>query len=389
MAQKAIGRLFGMGEYKESLAGELGVDHQAIVESNAPEVNSLVAPLSSNELVPIMHHDAEGTIRISRREFIGTIVIRDEPQTYTYDIAPGSASSVNVVFPWLTPLAKNFQQYSFLGFAAEYVPTSGVAVSSTSAALGQVAMAFKYDVNEEQFGQGNSADWPLNSLQGLLNMNGSMSCSPAAPGTCYMECDPRMSNQPVRYVETGEDLNPYYSEQNYKAAKLLIRTEGAQSLTVFQAGQLWFTYEIVLFNPRPQNTTPPIVDKYSELVAELQALLTFNGPMSDAEAVRISARIMRLRAFIASLEFASVRAESMQTAKLKALTAQKEEPEISKQVQKYLDDERKFEKPILSRTIRVPPGSPASEVFTLEDEDMIPPGSHSMLSRAISRSPRV
>lgn len=393
MAQKAIGRIFGMGEYKESLAGELGVDSNTIRESNTPEVNSLVAPVSSNEIVPLMHYDAEGTIRISRREFIGTIIIRDQPSTYTFDMAPGSGSPVNGTFPWLTPLAKNFQQYSFLGLAAEYVPTSGVAVSSTSAALGQVAMAFKYNVDEQQFGQGNSADWPLNSLRGLLNMNGSMSCSPAAPGTCYMECDPALSNQPVKFVETGENLSPYYSEQNFVCAKLLIRTEGAQAETVFQAGQLWITYEILLFNPRPQNPLLGVTDKYSEVISEYQALRSFTGPMSDAEAVRIDTRLNQIRAFMASLEFATVRTNTIRDAKLLHLNEETKEPEISDTVHRYLDEERQRELAIVAQTPPPPPQpSPQPSVFSLDEDAFVPVGSlpppASLLRRTTTRSPR-
>lgn len=374
MAQKAIGRIFGVGEYKESLAGHLGVDSDAILESNSPEVNSLVSPLSTNELVPIMHHDAEGTIRISRREFIGTIVIRDVAQTYIYDIEPGSNSPVNGTFPWLTPLAKNFQQYSFLGLAAEYVPTSGVAVASTSAALGQIAMAYKYNVDETQLG-GTGASWPISSLSGLLNMNGSMSCSPAAPGTCYMECDPALTNQPIKFVRTGEDLSPYYSEQNFNSAKLLIRTEGAQAITAFQAGQLWITYEILLFNPRPQDPLLTVTDKYSELVTELQALSSFSGPMSDAESIRISSRVSELRAFISSLEFITHRTNTVRDQKLALLQEEGKEVLISKSVRRMLDDERDRELALYDPL--APPSTPRSasspggvaRVFQLDDTD--------------------
>lgn len=154
-AQKGLGKLFGLGEYQESLAGELGVQPNEIAMGESPGVNSLVSPVSSNT-VPQMHIK-EGCVRIARREFIATIDIRDAGLTRSYAINPGRR-----FFPWMHSVARNFQQFQFLGFAAEYVPTSGYAVASTNAALGQVAMCFNYNTIKENF----VASWPLTDLAG-------------------------------------------------------------------------------------------------------------------------------------------------------------------------------------------------------------------------------
>jgi len=357
MAQKGLGRIFGFGEYKEALAGEIGTASEAITESNTPAVNSLVAPLSTNELVPLMHADAEGTIRIARREFIDVIQIANEAIVYQVPIDPGNS----VVFPWLHTVAKNYQQYSLLGFAAEYVPTSGVAVASLSAALGQVAMAYKYNVNEAV------SSWPTGSLQGMLNMNGSMSCSPAAPGTCYLECDPRMTNQPVKFVRTGEPLSLYYSEQNFDCGTLLIRTEGAQDPQPFQCGQLWITYEIMLMNPRPQNPSLLMRDRFSDLTDELRALKDFIGPMTPSECVRIAARIVELEAFTNSLEFIQERARSARDYSIAKIEYEHKAPPISPAVQALIEEEVKHQED--TTTMPVPPPSPAEDGETLMVDD--------------------
>jgi len=329
-AQKKIGRIFGMGEYKEALANEIGTSSDQIREGNAPEVNSLVAPLSTNELVPVMHHDAEGTIRITRREFVGTIDIRTSGSTQRYIIEPGNA----VAFPWLNTMAKNFQQYAFLGFAAEYVPTSGFAVGNDvgNAALGQVAMAFKYNVTEDP------GAWPVSDLAGILNMNGSVSGSPAAASSCYMECDPSMTNQPVKYVKTGETL-ANYSDQNYDSGVLIVRTEGAQDPFPFQCGQLWFTYEIALFNPRPQDPALLLEDEYSELLRELHYLQEFAGPMTDKELIRLDFRERELAAFTRSLEFIQKRGKLVLKRRIERLDEEKTLAPISPYVVALLDAE--------------------------------------------------
>lgn len=297
MAHKALGRIFGRGEYKEALAAHIGHESEAIMESATPEVNSLVAPVSSNDTVPIMHMDQEGTVRITRREFIRTIAISDVPENYEFNINPGRIND----FPWLHAMARNFQQYAFIGFATEYVPTSGFAVGSSNAALGFVSMAYLYNVIYDSAGV-----WPTISPQGILNTNGAMSCSPAAPGTCYMECDPKMSNQPVRFVYTEDpgNLSLFYSEQNLDAARLVIRTEGSQSGELFTCGQIWFTYEILLMQPRPQNPGGTVkVGKFQHAVELFLALSRFRGPMTDREAVLLCNQKARLAALFRTLDF--------------------------------------------------------------------------------------
>jgi hypothetical protein len=320
-----------MGEYKEALAGEIGTDASAIRESNAPEVNSLVAPLSTNDLVPLMHHDSEGTVRITRREFIGTVDIRTSGSSLRFIIEPGNSSS----FPWLNTLAKNYQQYAFLGLAAEYVPTSGYVVGNDvgNAALGQVAMAFRYNVTED------ATTWPVGDLAGILNMNGSVSGSPAAPSSCYMECDPSMTNQPVKFVKTGEALASNYSNQNYESATLIVRTEGAQDPFPFQCGQLWFTYEVALFNPRPQNPALALDDEFTELLRELIYLQEFPGPMSDKELFRLDYREKELEAFTRSLEFIQKRGKLVLQKRIERLDEEKTLAPVSPYVLALLDKE--------------------------------------------------
>jgi hypothetical protein len=330
-AQKGLGRLFGMGEYKEGLASELGVDATSIAEGGSPDVNSLVSPVSSNA-VPQMHM-SEGCVRVVRREFIAPILIQTNGLTNTYRINPGRR-----VFPWLYSMARNFQQFQFLGFAAEYVPTSGNAVSSTNAALGQVAMAFAYNTILTQ----NGTQWPITELTGLLNMAGAVSCSPAAPGACYMECDPAMSNQPVRFVWTegeGSDFSLFYSEQNLDSAIFLIRTEGAQNATPFQAGQLWFTYEVVLMQPRPQDPFPsPSDNAYHEAQREWGALTNHALQLSDVQAIRVTERIKLLETVFASAKYRDYMALDTAKRQMRRLCEEKEPPVIQPMVAELIQD---------------------------------------------------
>ena len=139
-----------------------------------------------------MGMDHEGTVTITRREFIKTIEIQEGTTIYLNQINPGYEGT----FPWLSGFARSWQQYRFKGLAVEYVPTSGFAVGNTNAALGQIAMAFKYNVVESGGG------WPIFDLPGLLNMNGSMiSPTPQSPcprGITWLDLGLSQSQSPAR-----------------------------------------------------------------------------------------------------------------------------------------------------------------------------------------------
>ena len=279
-----------------------------------------------------MGMDHEGTVTITRREFIKTIEIQEGTTIYLNQINPGYEGT----FPWLSGFARSWQQYRFKGLAVEYVPTSGFAVGNTNAALGQIAMAFKYNVVESGGG------WPIFDLPGLLNMNGSVSMSPAAPGTCYMECKPEMSNQPTRFVYTGEPLYPAIStplsQQNFDAANLLILTQGAQNQTRFQAGQLWVTYHVELYQPRTVNPTPPPVEvsPAEKLAREYAILCSYTGPFDPEALIKIEGRKAELLAYFQSLDFVSQVVKLREANQLAELKHEDEPPAVDPSLLKYL-----------------------------------------------------
>lgn len=278
-AQTALGTIFGMGEYHETLGNELGVPASEISSNEQPEVNSLIEP-SNTDVVSHMHTDTEGCVRITRREFVELIDIKDSDTLYELVVEPGRKT-----FPWLSSISANWQQYQVLGLAFEYVPTSGAAVASDSGALGQVVMAFKYDVTQAPFA------YPGSNLTGLLNQSGAVSTSPASPATCFMECDPTLTNQYTKYIRRADSGFTSYSEQNFAAATLMILTSGAQNLIQKQAGQLWVTYDIVLIHPTTVPVFPllqrvlndSVYTKYAPLWDRLAQLYDHSGPYTQDE----------------------------------------------------------------------------------------------------------
>lgn len=355
VAQRGISRIFGRGEYKEALAGELGVDSSAVHEGETPEVNSLVTPVNSQVAVPLMEQDHEGSVTITRREFVRLIDISENASTYNVRVNPGYQGS----FPWCHALARNFQKYTIVGMAHEYVPTSGYAVSSTNAALGFVSLAYQYNVAELQTG----AEWPITQVQGILNMNGSVSMSPAAVGTCYLECKPDMTNQPTKFVYTGSPQETHYSQANYDWAVLLIRSEGAQNPLPYTCGQLWCTYQIRFFDPRPQDPNLSLgKGDVRKLLEEYTQLSEFQGPMSDKGQILHSSRLDEIKAVLSSVEFVNERTKQMRESLLDRVEHKDQEPdcpELDRRLQQYCPPQHSAHKlplPYVPPPIRVVEG---------------------------------
>jgi hypothetical protein len=296
-AQGAVGRLFGMGEYKEALANTTGVSMDDIAESDSPTVNTLVQPLSSQH-VAMMHCDEEGTCRITRREFVTFVSVQDIFGSNVIYIQPGFSKN----FPWLSGIANNWQQWSVQGLAYEYIPTSGLAVSSTNAALGQIIMSFAYEVT-------SPGEWPIASPLRQLNMNGAVSCSPAATAVCYLECDPAMNNQSTYFLQGALAPTSTYSNQNYFPAALILTTGGAQNPTEFQCGQLWVTYDIILKQPIPALTINPssfmshrLYKDYTQTYYRWVELRSAQGPFTADEYIALCCEEERLRSILSSAE---------------------------------------------------------------------------------------
>lgn len=299
LRKSPVGRLFGMGEYKEALAHETGVGVEEIASGDLPTTNSMVAPLSSNELVPVMHSSKEGSIVVSRREFITTVEIKNQENYLVFPINPG----LDKIFPWLsTTVAQGFQSYNILGLAIEYVPLSGYAVGSNSAALGTVGMAFLYDIISDDM---DSGEWPVGDFKGLLNLEGAVSGTPATPMSCYLECDPALRPRNTQLIRTPQTIPAAnnYSLQDYDYGQFLIRFGGSQNTdTPFVCGQLWVTYEIALHFPRAPDTFTglSILDYmdplYRDMLKDYLVAQAESGPFTNEAGIARAEALGLLRA---------------------------------------------------------------------------------------------
>jgi hypothetical protein len=225
-AEKGIRALIGSGDYAEEHAAS-GLDVEA---------NSIVQPMTASQ-VPIFStpEHLHGAVRVAHREYIGDIISGDSASDSvgSFQITPMNPQ----LFPWLSTIAQNFQQWTPCGIVFEFVSTAGNAVSGTAAPLGDVNFVCSYDIEAP----------PLTTKAQMLNSFYATSACTTQNLMMAVECAP--DDQVVsNYYCQQPGFSPYYDARLNVLGDFLYRNTG--SLSKYTVGQLWVTYEIVLLKPR-------------------------------------------------------------------------------------------------------------------------------------------
>lgn len=230
----AIGNWAGKGV--RALIGGRGDYHEEHAASGLEvNANSIVQPMTASQ-VPVFStpEHLHGAVRVQHREYLADINTSVDSILYALRINPSSIST----FPWLHSISKNFEQWMALGVVFEFVSTAGNAFSGGAANLGDVNMATLYDVAAE----------PLITKSQILNHFYSTSAPTSQNLMHAIECAPDDTPVCPRYI-THPNANPVTQDRRLEDLGILyILTAGSQS--VYTAGQIWVTYDIVLLKPR-------------------------------------------------------------------------------------------------------------------------------------------
>jgi len=223
LAGRAAGTMLGTGGFIGS--GEYEGDSEAAT-------NSLVA--GSNVAVPTMQGGDEiGSVVISHREYLGNVTGSIGFENSTFSINPGLSSS----FPFLSQIAANYEEYSFVQLGYTYI--SLLSSATASGVVGSIIMTTDY----------NAGDQPYNSTNEMLNNIGTISARPTdGPVVHMVECDPSKNVQGSGFVRIGsipakEDI------KTYDMGIFQLATEGMPVNDQIQ-GQLWVSYQCVLRKPK-------------------------------------------------------------------------------------------------------------------------------------------
>lgn len=180
-----------------------------------------------------------GTITFSHREFISDINSSTGFALQAFPINPGNST----LFPWLSTIAKNFEQYEFLGLIFEFKSTSATAVGSVNTGLGTVIMATDYDV----------LDSPYQDKRAMEVSEFSTSAPPCANQIHPIECDPKQNVMKQLFIQPGNNSTLYPDDARFSAlGNFQIATSGMQAVSTI--GELWVSYHIKLLKPQLENS---------------------------------------------------------------------------------------------------------------------------------------
>lgn len=207
-ALQSIARLFGHGDY-----------------GSVPSGNTIV----TGQSVASFQNGGRG-LRITHREFISNVSATDAFTLTSYPINPGMPQT----FPFLSYIAKLFEEYEFEGLVFQYVPSSGM-VTASSPALGTVIMATDYDSYAADF----------TTKQEMESYEFAISTVPYTGAAHGVECAKGERTKTNLYTRTGTAKG---SLLDYDFGKFQIATTGCPSSYV--CGELWVTYDVRLLKPR-------------------------------------------------------------------------------------------------------------------------------------------
>jgi len=205
--------------------------------------------------VPSFTRNSNG-ISVSHREYVGQIAL---PNTAAFDathyvINPGNAE----LFPWLSNLAVNFQEYKFRGLVFTF--QSRTSEYAADNAMGTVMMATNYNVQEK----------PFTNATNLLNTQFAVSAKPSTSFIHAIECDAALGSNTFRYVRdpAAVDTNVVSDPRFYDLGRTTVATEGIPGAPGYVVGVLYVSYDIDLMTPvlNPPPSVPGLETYTTSLV---------------------------------------------------------------------------------------------------------------------------
>lgn len=254
-AGQAFSKLVGFGDY-------------------SIKANSLM-DLPMGQPVAAFGNMSNATI-VTHREFVQDIIVPAAPNEANFNVVkiPLNAG-LRSVFPWLSNLAGNYQEYQFIGCVFEFR-----SLSSDSAAtlpMGSIVIASNYD----------TADPNYSDKRHMENSQFCVSGKPSANLIHPIECDPSVTFVPIKYTRTG-GLASGTDSRLYDHCNVQVATQGLPAGTGGSViGELWVTYEVALYKPQ-LGVAAALRDHYYGTTATAGAITTgsvFGAAVASAAAV--------------------------------------------------------------------------------------------------------
>jgi len=216
--------------------------------------------------VPMFGGSGSSEVRVTHREFVRTVSVPSDGLSFnnqTMDINPSNTA----MFPWLSRIARNYQQYRINGMVLTF--KSMTSEYTSSGALGTVGIATNYNVNDK----------PYSDLVSFENSQFAVVNKPSLNIVHAIECKEFARNGLQLYVRDADSESTQISDARfYDFAKVQVMTDGLPQTPGTTLGQLWVSYDITLLKPVVSSdgvapsSVPRTVLRSQENTTELQWL---------------------------------------------------------------------------------------------------------------------
>lgn len=220
---------------------------------------------------PRMQYDGDGWV-LSNDEYLGDLLSSTSFANNVFPINVGNSGT----FPWLSKIAKRFEEYKLEACIFSFRSTSADALNSVNTALGTVIMAAEYNVLNSNF---------TNKIQ-MENTMWACSMKPSESSSFPVECDSKVNPLGTLYVQNGQQ--PSSADlRMYQLGSLQIATVGMQSAGV-NIGEIWVSYKVRLTKPYLASTGV-VTDGYTHMSGFGAPMLTlFQGYTSRYNSLNLS-----------------------------------------------------------------------------------------------------
>ena len=185
--------------------------------------------------------DETGALVITHSEYITDVYgLPDDVEfkSTSYSINPG----LNRMFPYLSQIAANFEEYEILQMAVTYKPKINPNLQSTSGQLGSVILFTDYNPDDEK------KESKQQMIQGYGNTNGRITDDLLH----FIECDPsKLKGDGHRFIRVRPPLSSSGRLMDYDHGKFQVAVSGTPSSIANQTlGELYVSYAVKLLKPR-------------------------------------------------------------------------------------------------------------------------------------------
>lgn len=253
MAGDALGTIFGFGDYT--------------INSNSLW-NSEAINAGTNPPKVINTHKGEAFI-VNHREYLKELVSGPMSvvnpssgtlfQLETIALNPGNSD----LFPWLSQLASNFQEYEIRGMIVEL--KTEAADYSSNFNIGAMFMSADYNVL-------NPA--PVNKRE-LENQEYATSSKPSNSLIYGVECAPSLTSTPHLFVCQNREYPAGADKRLYDLCNLHIGSQGLPAANTVIA-EIWVSFEVALFKPILANIDDQAIGAHFTL-SDCTTVEPFNG----------------------------------------------------------------------------------------------------------------